>query len=151
MRSSSKLRDPSTGLDGPTEGIWAAFPPHLIDRGGVPGKEDAVEVLRTSHEAGQYSLPQEGQKGCFAACLRTLLFAALRASVEPALAFHFSSWDPEQPGRYIHGQSRQLHPFITLAHLTCLSGPVWAVCKQWMPGVRGEACGYGKDYVPELS
>lgn len=97
-------------------------------------------------------MPQEEQKGCFAPMgVRTLLFAALRARVEPGLAFHFSPWDPEQRGRYTHGQSSQLPPSITLAHLTCVSGPMWTVCKQWMPGVRGEACGYGIDYVPELS
>ena len=77
----------------------------------------------------------------------TLLFAILRAGVEePGLAFHFSSWDPEQSGRYAHGQGGRLHPSITLAHLTCISGPVWAICKHWMPGVREAACGYGKDY-----
>jgi hypothetical protein len=52
-----------------------------MDRGGIPGKEGAVEVLRTSHEVRQHFWPQEGQKGWFAACIRSLLFAAFRKQV----------------------------------------------------------------------
>lgn len=81
MRSSSRLRDPSAGLDGPTGRIRAAFLRYLMDRGGIPGKEGAVEVLRTSHEVRQHFWPQEGQKGWFAACIRSLLFAAFRKQV----------------------------------------------------------------------
>lgn len=30
-------------------------------------------------------------------------------------------------------------------------GSVWDICKQWTSGVKGEAYGYGRDQVPELS